>query len=319
MTVVGRVGRGGVKPRGGKPFSVQPDASPAVAAKSRPRVASPSTKAPAETPMLGREVIEHEDQIAKAAKQRVRGTVGSVQAAAPPAKQAQRGLSQSAPKRSSGQHAEVHDRPQVAGRLNSKSLEERIATAEEDLERAREKTSAYFKQREAAGRSRKGGPKKAIDNAKERLWILKRQQAYPDRQLLQNCQFRGVRLPNGDLKTVKTIVKKGRGPDFIEIDGNKALLGELKSEWELTKSLSGGPGTTSGGSTAIASGSKLSGQLDIEARLLSYAQRINGKLVIRGYDVKTGLRVEGEFEPSQITRALFSATSGWGIGSEWAQ
>jgi len=41
--------------------------------------------------------------------------------------------------------------------------------------------------------------------------------------------------------------------------------------------------------------------------------------VISGYDVKTGLRVEGEFDPTQIGRRLFSSTEGWGSGNEWTQ
>jgi hypothetical protein len=46
---------------------------------------------------------------------------------------------------------------------------------------------------------------------------------------------------------------------------------------------------------------------------------VKGKVVISGYDVKSGLYVEGEFDPSQLDRGLFPSTEGWGIGNEWTQ
>jgi len=215
--------------------------------------------------------------------------------------------------------AKSKEAPPQTGGFIKQSLDERIFDAEQDLQESRQKTARYFQEREAAGLSRKGGTKKAIDNAKEQLWILKRQKAYPNRQLLEGCKIIGVRTPSGKFKETASITSQGRDPDFIEIDGNKAELGELKSEWELQNTLRGGPGTASGGTTNVAPSSKLAGQWAAEDDVLAYARKVNGKLVISGYDVKTGLRVEGEFDPTQIGRRLFSSTEGWGSGNEWTQ
>lgn len=197
------------------------------------------------------------------------------------------------------------------------SLDERIAQAELDLAASRKKTSDYFEEREKAGRSRKGGPKKGIDNAKETLWLLKRQKAYPDRQILQNCEIKGVRGADGKLTSTTDIAGSGREPDFVEIDKGKGTMGELKSEWEFDKSLSGGPGTKAGGDTKIAGSSKMGGQFAAEDKVIAHARATGGKVIVSGFDLKTGLRIEVEFAPDQMGRAIFSSTAGWGIGSEY--
>jgi hypothetical protein len=198
-----------------------------------------------------------------------------------------------------------------------KSLDERIGDAEQDLAASRKKTNDYFDERAQAGRSRKGGPKKGIDNAKERIWMLKRQKAYPKRQILESCEIKGVRGPDGKFRSTKKIAGVGREPDFIEIDEGRAMMGELKSEWEFDKSLTGGPGTPQGGKTSVADSSKMSGQFKAEDKVLTAARKGKGKVLVSGYDLRTGKLVELELDPESIGRGIFSSTSGWGSGSEW--
>jgi hypothetical protein len=73
------------------------------------------------------------------------------------------------------------------------------------------------------------------------------------------------------------------------------------------------------GPTQVAPKSKLGGQWTVEDEVLDHARKVKGKVVISGYDVKTGLRVEGEFDPGQVGRDLFSSTEGRGLGNEWTQ
>lgn len=201
---------------------------------------------------------------------------------------------------------------QKPGDFAAQTLDERIAMSEATLRDARQRTAADLMQRKAEGRDLRGGLRKLLDNARERLWILKRQKAYPDRQILERTEVRGVRGPDGKLTQTPSISTKGREPDFVEIKQTKATLGELKSEWELEGTLEGGPRTTT-----VAPKKPLAKQWAVEDDVLAYARKVKGKVVISGYDVKTGLRVEGEFDPSQVGRSLFSSTEGWGIASEW--
>lgn len=200
------------------------------------------------------------------------------------------------------------------------SIDEQIKEAEKELAASRKKTSEYFDERESAGRSRKGGPKKGIDNAKERLWMLKRQQAYPDRQMLKNCEVKGVQGADGKLTPTSSIADVGREPDFIEIDpkGGTATFGELKSEWELNRSLSGGPGA-GGGPTTVNPSSKMGGQFSAEDAVLEQARKSNGKVLITGYDIRTGKQVTLALEPDKVRRGMFSSTQGWGVGNVWSQ
>jgi hypothetical protein len=199
-----------------------------------------------------------------------------------------------------------------------KTIDERIADAKNDLNAARKKTGKYLDERKAAGKSLKGGPKKGIDNAKERLWMLERQKAYPKRQILESAEIKGVMGPDGKLTPASAIAGTGREPDFIEIEGARATMGELKSETEFGKSLSGGP--AAGTATKVAPGSKMGGQFSAEDKILAYARQVKGKVIVSGYDLKTGQQVKSmALDPDQIGRALFSSTSGWGGGNPYTQ
>jgi hypothetical protein len=208
------------------------------------------------------------------------------------------------------------ERPVRRGEPFNKSIAERLIDAEQALAESRERTSEYFREREAAKKSRKGGPKKGIDNAKEAAWKLRRQLAYPDRQILDGCEVTGLRRPSGEVLTMEDLGLAGREPDFIEIKGQKANLGELKSEWELDKSLrikkSGG-----GIEASVDPKSKLGGQWELEDKLLREARKEGSRVMVRGYDVRTGLRVEGEFEAQSVTHTLNSTTAGGNLGSEY--
>ena len=199
-----------------------------------------------------------------------------------------------------------------------KTIDERIADAKNDLAEARKKTTKYLEKRKAEEKSLKGGPKKGIDNAKERLWMLERQKAYPKRRILENAEIKGVMRPDGKLTPASAIAGTGREPDFIEIEGARATLGELKSETEFGKSLTSGPAT--GTTTKVAPGSKMGGQFAAEDKILAYARQVKGKVVVSGYDLKTGQQIKSmELDPDQIGRALFSSTSGFGPGNPYTQ
>jgi hypothetical protein len=61
----------------------------------------------------------------------------------------------------------------------------------------------------------------------------------------------------------------------------------------------------------------MGGQFTAEDKVLTHARQVKGKVLVSGFDLRTGQRVQIELDPDQIGRAIFSSTSGWGIGSEW--
>lgn len=298
---------------GSPPAAQQPDkasavqaSKPAASTQAVPRAVS---KAPAEasTPATAKSAQQTPSAAAAKTPARKSASQKKAQQAAPSTKAAK----QPAPV-----GAKRSRKPKVD--VSKQGLDERIAAAELELQAARKKTGEYFEKRKQAGRSRKGGPKKGIDNAKEKLWFLKRQKAYPDRQILYSCEVKGVRLPDGTLTSAKSVAGSGRDPDFVEISPTKTTMGELKSEWEFNKSLVGGPGTRQGGQTTVATGSKMGGQFAAEDKVVAHARGVQGKVVVTGFDLRTGRRIEIELDPDQMRRAIFSSTAGFGIGSEYS-
>jgi hypothetical protein len=167
-------------------------------------------------------------------------------------------------------------------------LDARIAAAEAELNPARQKVLDYQASRKAEGKSLKGGDIKGIWNIKERIWLLKRQKAYPGRTILEQVKIVGVRGADGSLKPTTDIAAQGRTPDFVEMHGDKAVAGDLKSASELQKSIAGGlkkPGPIEGDFRAS---SKVGGQHQVEGKVLAEAQTQNGKIVMTGTNVMTG-------------------------------
>jgi hypothetical protein len=191
----------------------------------------------------------------------------------------------------------------------TKSLDDRIAEAEAKLNPARQKTVDYQAQRQAQARSLKGGPKKGIDNIKEEIWLLKRQKAYPNRQLLEKTSIVGVKTPDGKLTPTSDIASVGRQPDFVEINGNKVIGGELKSSSEIKGSIKGGLQESTSVQGEFRPKSKLGGQWQVEDAIVDAARATGGKLVIRGYDVETGKLITKDVAPDDFIKGLYSYES----------
>jgi Domain of unknown function (DUF4157)/Putative RNase-like toxin, toxin_1 len=166
-------------------------------------------------------------------------------------------------------------------------LPKEITAAEAELNEARKSTRDYQTARKEAGKSLKGGPIKGIWNAKERLWILKRQQAYPDRTILEQARIVGVKRADGTLRPMSEISKTGRTPDYVELRGNKMVAGDLKSAKELLSSIDGGVGSEPI-EGEFRESSKIAGQHKVENKVLKAAVKDQGVIVMQGRNVRTG-------------------------------
>lgn len=166
-------------------------------------------------------------------------------------------------------------------------LAPQIAEVQAELQQAREATVDYQAARKAAGRSLKGGPIKGIWNAKERLWILMRQIAYPNRTILEQARIVGVKAADGTIQPVSGISSTGRTPDFVEVRGSEVVGGDLKSSKELTSSVKGGLYTDQL-EGEFRDSSKVGGQHNVEGKIIRAAQASNGTIVLEGRNVLTG-------------------------------
>jgi len=178
-------------------------------------------------------------------------------------------------------------------------IDEKIAETQKDLNESRRKLTDYKDQRASEGLSLKGGPSKGVWNAKERLWLLRRQKIYPKRQMLEQVTIVGVKDSTGTLKTAKSFGQQGRILDFAEVNGAQVTAGDLKSADELMGSVKGGvkKGPIEG---TIKPKSKLGQQIVKEDALVNDATANKGKLVLQGTDVRTGESVTIEVEPSNF-------------------
>lgn len=171
---------------------------------------------------------------------------------------------------------------------NTKALDTRLASAEQELAEARHKTIDYQQTRRAAGESLKGGAIKDVWNAKEKIWIIQRQKAYPGRQILEQAQILGVRQADGTIRATSDIAGTGRTLDFVEARGTQIVGGDLKSPNELVKSVAGGVKNPKAIEGEFRVTSKVGGQHAVEEKVLTEARKGSGKLVIRGKNVLTG-------------------------------
>lgn len=199
------------------------------------------------------------------------------------------------------------ERPTTATRSGTDttlSLDERIAAIEAELGSARRRTREYQAGRRAAGRSVKGGPIKSIWNAFEELWILRRQRAYPDRTLLRQTSIKGVRTPSGDLIEIGALSETGRILDFLELDGTRALGGDLKSSAELLKSVKGGLKRSSSVEGNLAG--KIGKQRAVEQTVLNAARQRGGKILFEGENVLTGAKQTVEVDPADFSSTVLT-------------
>jgi Domain of unknown function (DUF4157) len=186
-----------------------------------------------------------------------------------------------------GSAGDVEGHNQARAEQVGKQLAPKIAAAEEELRQARSATAEYRGARAEAGENLKGGPSKSIWNAKERLWILKRQMAYPDRTILEQPRIVGVKTPDGKIQPMSEISGKGRTPDFVEMRGPKTVGGDLKSASELMGGIKGG--IKSGDIAAeFRERSKIGGQHQAESKVIKTAEEQGGLIVLKGRNVLTG-------------------------------
>jgi hypothetical protein len=179
---------------------------------------------------------------------------------------------------------------------STKSFDERIAEAEAALNESRRKAIEYQERRVAEGKSRKGGPIKDVWNQYERLWVLKRQMAYPQRLILEQAEIVGVRTADGQVVPSEKIAGERRILDFAEFEGRTVRGGDLKSKQEMMKSVKGGYKNPKDVPGEFSKKSKIGKQLDKENAIVEFARVRRGKLLIRGRDVKTGEQVTREVD-----------------------
>ena len=179
------------------------------------------------------------------------------------------------------------------------SLDARIAQAGAKLNPARQRTLDYQAKRAEEGKSIKGGPIKELWNTKEEIWVLKRQRAYPDRQILAQARVVGIKSAQGEVTPAAAVAGKGRTPDYVEVRGSKVVGGDLKSASETLRSVVGGlkrPAAISG-----TFGGKIGAQHGVEQRILTAASQQGAKLIIEGVDAKTEQIVRMEVDPADYS------------------
>jgi hypothetical protein len=175
------------------------------------------------------------------------------------------------------------------------NLDRRIARVRNELSEARQRTVEYKGARAAAGESEKGGPSKGMWNKEEELYVLERARAYPDRTLLEQVSFVGVKGVDGKVTPADEIAGEGRTLDFLEIDGAKVLGAEVKSKAEIVHSVEDLRKPGMGGDYKTTS--KVGQQRGKETSIVTEAQDRGGRLVFKGKDVRTGEDYTIEVDP----------------------
>ncbi|MEO6669741.1 MAG: DUF4157 domain-containing protein [Ferruginibacter sp.] len=191
--------------------------------------------------------------------------------------------------------------------IEQELLNIQISKIEGEIQPVRQAIMDYRAQREAAGKSLKGGPIKKIWNLYEKIWLLKRQRNHMDRIILEQPHFVGIRNPDGSITPMSQITKKGRRPDYVELYDNKVIAGDLKSQQELLGSVDGGlsPGDGKIIGTYRKS-SKIAQQHAIEDKVLATARKKQGTIILRGRDVRSGEIHEIEVSPGDYQSNVLS-------------
>jgi hypothetical protein len=187
-----------------------------------------------------------------------------------------------------------------------RSIDARLAEAEQELNPARQKTLDYQTQRSTAGASLKGGPIKEIWDVKERIWLLKRQKAYPGRKILGQATIVGIKTQAGVITPTPEIAGKGRIADFVEFRGAKVVGGDLKSAKELETSIAGGVKRPSSIEGEFRPASKVGVQHDRETKVLNEARKQGSALVIRGRNVMTEQIETVEIDPNSYSSEVLT-------------
>jgi len=186
--------------------------------------------------------------------------------------------------------AEAEKAAAEAQQIEKELMAKRSDNLNIDLNEARQKTIDYRAERQAKGESQKGGSSKEIFNIKESQWLLKRQQMYMNRTIIEQAQIVGVELPDGTIKPISELSRTGRTLDFVEVVDNQYMAGDLKSTSEFLNSIKGGVKKGDGKIMGdFRPKSKVGGQHSVEEKILEYARKHNGKIVVKGNDVRTGV------------------------------
>lgn len=185
------------------------------------------------------------------------------------------------------------------------NLDKRIAKARNELMEAEQRTVEYKDARASAGEKQKGGPSKIIWNKKEEIYVLVRAKTYPDRTILEQVQFVGVKGKDGKIKPSAEIAGEGRTLDFLEVKGAKVLGGEVKSKAEMVHSVENlqKPGMEGDFKPTT---SKVGLQRGKEKSIIDEANAQGGNLVFKGKDVRTGVDFTIEVDPKDYQSTVVS-------------
>ena len=127
---------------------------------------------------------------------------------------------------------------------------------------------------------------------------------YMDRQILEQAEIIGFRGADGIVVPTTKFSKTGRILDFVEIDGDKIVGGDLKSKSEIINGIQGGLKKAGKVEAKFKDTTKYELQKAVEEKIKEAASKANGKIIIVGYDVKTGESVTKEVAVEDYQQSL---------------
>lgn len=136
-------------------------------------------------------------------------------------------------------------------------------------------------------------------NLLERRAILERMVRFPGRQYLEQVRVLGVRVSKKLIKATEGIAGKGRRVDVLELEGKQVTFHDLKTPSTLEKSVAGGRSQVDL-EAEFRSESEIGAQHEVEQKVIAYARRAGGKIVVRGKDPVNGASIDMELDPGEI-------------------
>jgi hypothetical protein len=141
----------------------------------------------------------------------------------------------------------------------------------------------------------------------ERSALLNRVKTWPDRTFLDKPEVRGVEVDGKLVQTNKiSTSEKGRLPDNVELTNDqgraKAVLEDNKS---ISEQLASIKGLRSKQVPAVFKpSSRIAQQWRVENEVIEYAIKNGGRVVIRGKDARTGLPIQVEVDPTDVSHRI---------------
>jgi hypothetical protein len=301
LTVAGGVG-GATK--GGMPFSAKRAINRAVAAEAKRSVVPkiPTAKNPAAPRMVPVRTIENPGakEIKREAKaledtvnRNIRGT-NSIRSASPEARKIQRGLSPpKSPAPPTGRRR-IITKPSVDQQLEQ--TQERVWAERLRVAQQRRSMSPKDWNKVRAPRT------KALYNLLERRAALFWKKTFPNSTILEQAHVLGVEHKGGFTST-KKIAGKGRIADIARVEGRKVELGDLKSPSTQIASIEGGL-TSEAVDAEFRSSSEIGKQHEVEKKVVDFAKKSKGKIVVQGKDVVTGQTVTAKIDPGDVSSSV---------------